>query len=291
MKNAIIGGVVGLLFMGGGFFFGLKLKPLPAPPAPVVAAVAPVEDKKPRVILPKPGSPLTVDVLRKTSESMMNLNDALQDREKAVALRELKVQQREDELAAERTALDRSHGKFKELYNEFQSRLNLVEANQVAQIQKQAELYDSMGTTQSIDLIRELDDSAMIRLFSVMDTKPLGKLIAEWKTKYPADVPRIMHNLDGMGQVMPKEKIALNTPVNDVSAPAPATPAGSSPDAAAPDPNAPVPTAPAPTDAPAPGSDATPAPTATPEPSAPADATPAAPTTDSSPAPATTASN
>jgi hypothetical protein len=289
MKNAIIGGVVGLLFMGGGFYFGLKLHPLPAPPAPVVAA-APVAVAKDKVMMPPPGVPITVDALRKTSESMMSLNEALQAREQAVALREQKAQQREDELAAERAALDKSHEKFKELYNEFQSRLQLVEASQVAQLQKQADLYTSMGTTQSIDLIREMDDTAMVRLFSVMDTKPLGKMIAEWKTKYPQDVPRIMHNLDGMAQVMPKEKIALNT--QDTAAPAAApdasAPAAPAPDAAAPDPNA---AAPAP--------DATPAPAATPDPSAapsaapaaPADATPAAPTTDSSATPASTASS
>ncbi len=300
MKNAIIGGVVGLLFMCGGFFFGLKLKPLPAPPAPVVAAAAPVVNSKTTVVLPKPGTPITVDVLRKTSESMMTLNDALQAREQAIAVREQKVQQREDELAAERGALDRSHAKFKELYNEFQSRLQLVEQNQMAQVQKQADLYTSMGTTQSIDLIRNLDDSAMIRLFSVMDTKPLGKLISEWKAKYPEDVPRIMHNLDGMGQVMPKDKIALNT---DAATPAPAAPTGASPDTAAPDSNAPAPTATpdasAPAATPAPGADATPAPATAPDSSAPAaapatppstDATPAAPTTDSSATPASTAS-
>jgi len=79
MKNAIIGGVVGLLFMCGGFFFGLKLKPLPVPKPPVVVA-APAPEPKDKVVMPKPGSPITIDALRKTSESMMSLNEALQDR-------------------------------------------------------------------------------------------------------------------------------------------------------------------------------------------------------------------
>ncbi len=123
MKNAIVGGIVGLLFMGGGFYLALKMKPLPEPPKPAAPVVAPVAVDKSKIYTPPPGSPITIDTLRKTSESMMSLNEALQDREKAVALREQNAQHREDELAAERAALDKSHPKFKELYNEFKSRL------------------------------------------------------------------------------------------------------------------------------------------------------------------------
>jgi len=286
MKNIIIAAVVGLLFMSGGFYFGLKLKPLPAPKA----APAPVAEVK-QPLIPPPGSPITLELLRKTSQTMMSLNDALQAREQKVAEREARVQQREDELAAERGDLDRSHAKFKQLYAEFQSRLNLVEANQVAQLQKQADLYSAMGTTQSIELIRTMEDDEMIRLFSVMDTKPLAKLIADWKTKYPQDVPRLLHNLDGMAQVMPKEKIVLADSPPDagpVAAPAmsPPSPDPSSPDpaAATPTPQASgetAPTGPAPTSDPA--SPANPAPAA----SSDSPATPAAPVDSSaSPAPA-----
>ncbi len=179
MKILIVAGVVGLIFMIGGFMFALRLKPLPAPSskaAPTVAkAAAPVAPPHPDAI--------TIDSLRKTSETMMTLNQALQIREDSVAAREKKVHDREDELAAERGALDRSHAKFKMLYNEFQQRLKLVEENQVEQLQKQAEIYAMMGTTQSIELFRAMDDDSMIRLFSVMDTKPMAKLVAEWKTK------------------------------------------------------------------------------------------------------------
>jgi hypothetical protein len=294
MKNAIVGGLVGLLFMGGGFYCGLKLKPLPAPVSapPISIAVAPSKD----VFVPPPGTPITLDTLRKTSESMMKLNEALQAREQAVAERERKVQESEDELAAEREALNRSHERFKELYSEFQSRLQLVEANQVDQVQKQADLYASMGTTQSIDLVRAMDDASMIRIFSVMDTKPLGKLIAEWKTKYPEDTPRLLHNLDGMAQVMPKEKIALSdvepsTPVGPRH-PAPDAPASTPPDATPAPPAAPDPSASPPSSSGAVPSDTT-APSASPAPS-PADAAPVpslTPPPDSTAAPVSTATS
>jgi hypothetical protein len=276
MKNLIIAGVVGVAFMVGGFFFGLHLKPIPVPPTKeaVAAAEKKAAAEKPPVI--------SLDSLKKTSESMMSLNEALQTREQLVAQREQKVKEREDELEAERQALDRSHERFKALFAEFQQRLNLVEASQMEQLQKQAVLYESMGTTQSIDLIRAMDDASMVRLFSVMDVKPLGKLIAEWKTKYPEDTPRLLSALNGMAQVMPKEKIALaDSPATDDSA-APATPDSSAapatpapaPDASAPDttttptdsnaaatppnstpepdPTTPAPTATTPTDAPTP---------------------------------------
>jgi len=159
----------------------------------------------------------------------MSLNQALQAREKSVALREQKAKEKEDELDAEREALDRAHDHFKTLFNEFQARLQLVEAKQLEELQKQSALYTSMSIEQSIDLIRAMDDPEMTRLFSVMDTKPLSKLVAAWKAKYPNDSQRILSVLDGMSRVLPKEQIAINdaasnaTPGSaDSAAPAPA---------------------------------------------------------------------
>jgi hypothetical protein len=205
---------------------------MPRPPAPAKEVPAAVAQS---AAVSKP-DPLGIDVLKKTSETMMNLNQTLQDREHKVAAREQKAKERETELDAERAALDRSHEKFKVLFGEFQDRLQLVEASQLDQLQKQASLYAAMGTTQSIDLIRAMDDLSMSRLFSVMDVKPLGKLLAEWKTKYPDDAPRLLRALDGMAQVMPKEKIALAFPANDSHSSGSSASAGNqSPDASAPD--------------------------------------------------------
>jgi hypothetical protein len=268
MKNLIVGAIVGLAFMAGGFWYGLRLKPLPTPQSVAALAATAAAEVKP----PAP-PPISLDTLKKTSETMMSLNEALQVREKAVADREEKVARREDELGAERTALDASHAKFKELFNEFQQRLVLVEANQADQLQKQADLYTAMGTVQSIDLIRGKDDEAMVRLFSVMDTKPLAKLISDWKTKYPEDAPRLLHVLDAMATVMPKEKIALSEP--------PATPIPGSPDSAAPAAApAPTPTTPDSTSTPAPTPDSASAPAATSSDSTATPSTAAAPAPD-----------
>jgi hypothetical protein len=261
MKNLIVATIIGLLFMVGGFGVGMKLAPTPPPKSKATAQAQATAKSAPEAI--------SIDTLRQTSETMMSLSQALQDREQKVAAREEKVKEKEDELAAERGALDRSHEKFKALFDEFQQRLILVEANQTEQLQKEADVYSAMGTDQSIELIRAMDDPAMIRLFSVMDTKPLGKLVAQWKTKYPDDVPRLLHALDSMAQVMPKEKIALTDPPTtadssspDSSAPATAPTA----DAPAPDPTATPPTdpnatasTPASAPAPDPSSDQTPA--------------------------------
>jgi len=279
MKNVIIAAVVGLAFMVGGFFFGLHLKPLPVPPSKdaVAAAAKKAIAEKPPVF--------SLDSLKKTSESMMSLNEALQAREQSVAQREQKVKEREDELEAERLALDRSHDKFKALFAEFQQRLHLVEASQVEQLQKQAVLYESMGTTQSIDLIRAMNDSSMVRLFSVMDVKPLGKMVAEWKTKYPEDTPRLLAALDGMAQVMPKDKIALSAdPTTTPDSGSPGAPDSSAPPATpAPVPDASAPaTAPTDSNAAATPASATPEPdptTQTPAPAAPTPSDASAPTT------------
>ena len=217
MKNILIGLVVGMLSMGGGFFFGLHLKPIPAPkkavPAPVAAAA------------PAPHEAFSVDTLRKTSEDMMDVNDALKAREKTVAAREKKARETEDELAAERAALDRSHDKFKALYAQFQGRLQLVEANEQDQLQRQVIVYNAMDPVQAADLVRNLDDGTVIRLFSMMETKPLARLVSAWKTKYPKDAPRLLLAFDGMGRVVPKDKITLpaDAPATDsgtVTAPA-----------------------------------------------------------------------
>jgi len=277
MKNLIIATIIGLLFMAGGFGVGMKLAPKQVPKIKAPAEAQAAGKTAPEAI--------SIDTLRKTSETMMSLNQALQDREQKVAEREEKVKEKEDELAAERAALDRSHEKFKVLFDEFQQRLQLVEANQTEQLQKEAELYSSMGTDQSIELIRAMEDPAMIRLFSVMDTKPLGKLVAAWKTKYPEDVPRLLHALDGMAQVMPKEKIALTDPTTtpdtgSTEAPAPAaTPtADAPPSAPTPDASATAPEPSAPTSADPSATTSTPSTASTPDPSsapAPASATPA----------------
>jgi hypothetical protein len=295
MKNLIIGGVVGLIFMAGGFWYGLQLKPLPTPAGKVATAAA-------TSAAPAAPPPISMDALTKASESMMSLNDALKAREEKVAEREQAVKEREDELAAERAALDNSHEKFKALFEEFQQRLQLVDANQLDQLQKQAALYQGMDIDQAIDLIRVMDDASISRLFSVMDTKPLGKLAAGWKTKYPQDGPRVVAVLDGMAQVMPKDKIALNdsaaagdsapsaTPTNS-GAPAPVTPASDStavppaPDQSA-QPAANPDSASSPTAAPTPAPDAT-TPTV-PDATAPADSTaPASTNSTAAPSPAT----
>lgn len=278
MKNLLIAGVVGLAFMTGGFWFGLRLAPLPPPHSKEAPALAQSS------AIPKP-DPISVETLRKTSETMMTLNQALQTREQAVAAREQKVKEREDELGAERDALDRSHEKFKALFGEFQQRLQLVEANQLDQLQKQAALYEGMSVDQAIDLIRVMDDASITRLFSVMDTKPLGKLVAQWKSKYPQDGPRLVATLNSMAQVMPKEKIALSdstiTPsLGSTVSPAPS--ANPAPDLSTPDPTA---TPPA-TDPNA----ATPAPASTPAPDPATAPTPAStpPDPSSAPTPAST---
>ncbi len=136
-----------------------------------------------------------METLKKTSESMMALNLALADREKRVAAREAKLQEEEEELADERATLDASHEKFKALFNDFQNRLELVEANQQEQLQKQVDLYNAMGPDQAIEMIRAMDDATVTRLFSVMDTKPLAKLMTAWKTKYPDDAARLLRTL------------------------------------------------------------------------------------------------
>jgi hypothetical protein len=263
MKNMIISGLIGTAFMAGGFWYGMR--------------VAPVPPSKPKAVATQAQTPSTpaeaaaadmigVEALKKTSEAMMTLNQALQAREKNVALREQKVREQEDELVAERSALDRTHEHFKSLFNEFQARLQLVEARQAEELQKQATLYTTMSIDQSIELIRAMDDPDMTRLFSVMDTKPLSKLIAAWKAKYPNDSQRILSVLDGMGRVLPKDQIAINEP------PTTANPA--SPDSPAPAPTATPDTSAAPTDSnpPATTPGSTPSPSSEPatDPSAPA---------------------
>jgi flagellar motility protein MotE (MotC chaperone) len=254
MKNAIIAGVVGLLFMGGGFYAGMQLMPKVAPK--VAAVPAPTEVKLPGNAVPTPvPDAITLDTLKKTSESMMSLNQQLALREQRLAEREQKVRQHEDEITAERTALDASHEKFKQLFGEFKNRLQLVDDSEREQLTKQAELYDAMGPDQSIELIRSMDDATVGRLFSVMDTKPLAKLVTQWKTKYPEDGPRLLATLNATATVLPKEKIAISDPSLDSvpaeTAPAPVAPSTPPPPsdpstAPAPAPSAAVPDAAAP---------------------------------------------
>lgn len=288
----LIAGVIGLLFMIGGFAVGLKLMPVP-PHAPVKAATAAVATTPGLNASPTAPDPISLDSLKQTSQSMMSLNEALKLRENQVTEREQKVRAREDELVAEREALDNSHDKFKALFTEFKQRLDLVETHQVEDLQKQADLYQSMGADQAIDLIRSMDDPAVTRLFSVMDVKPLGKLVAQWKTKYPDDAPRLMHALDNMAKVMPKEKITLADSAPDSSAPAATTPDSAPPAAAVPTANETAPSAPAAspvadTVAPAPTAEApsdssAPTPVATPDAAAPA----STPSTQNASSPAT----
>jgi flagellar motility protein MotE (MotC chaperone) len=234
IKNLAIGGVVGLLFMVGGFFGGMRFVHVPVPKK--IAAVA-TTAKAPAVIS---RDAISIDALRKTSQNMMDVNQALQARELAVAAREKKAREREDELDAERAALDRSHAKFKELYTQFEQRLQLVTANESDQMQRQMTIYTTMDPAEAADLLRALDDGTIVRFFSIMDTKPLANLVSAWKAKYPADSTRLLTALTQMGTVMPQDKIALSDP----AAPAPVSDANATP-------------------APAPASDAAPASTDT----------------------------
>jgi hypothetical protein len=232
MKNLIIAAVVGTLFMAGGFYVGMRMMPVPPPKATATTAQT---TPGATVATPAPDA-ISIETLKKTSETMMNLNKALQAREQAVAERERKVAQREEELSAEREALDQTHEQFKVLFNQFQSRLQLVEASQMDQLQKEASLYTAMGTEQSIGLIRAMDDADIAKLFSVMDTKPLGKLLADWKAKFPSDGPRLLHALNGMAEVMPKDKIAISDPAPTSNVGAPDAPAADATPATAPAP-------------------------------------------------------
>ncbi len=310
MKNALISGILGLLFMGGGFAVGFKMMPKPKPV--VVAAPAPTTVTPPGAAVPMPTpDAISMDTLRKTSESMMALNLALSEREKRVIEREAKLQQEEDQIAAERNALDATHVKFKAMFNDFQGRLQVVEANQQEQLQRQAELYYAMGPDQAIELIRATDDNTLTKLFAVMDTKPLAKLVGAWKTKYPDDSARLLRTLGNTGSVIDKSKIAINDSIsNDATAPVPSTaPTPDAAPAAAPDATTPAPApapdastpapVPAPTDSSAPATDSstpapatgttTPAPAPAPDTTAPATPVPLAPPPEPAPkAPAQT---
>jgi hypothetical protein len=247
MKSVIISGVAGLAFLGGGFFAGMKLSPLPKVPAKTSAPAATVA--APTAI----ADPITPESLKKTSEELTDLNKNLQQREHDVAVREQAVKQREDEMDAERDALNRSHQKFNQLYGEFQQRLQLVESNEIDQLKRQDDLYTTMDVASAVDLVRGRDDSAVTRLFSVMEVKELAKFVAQWKTKYPDDAARLLRLLDGMGRVVPKDEMAMPdaaVPTSDTGVVAPpatlpdaSTPSAASspaPDAAGPvsDPNA-----------------------------------------------------
>ena len=241
MKNLILPAVIGLLCMTGGFYYGMRLMPVPSKKAASVAT-APKAATPTDVIPPEA---ISMESLKKTSEGMMSLNEALRAREQAVAFREQKLKQREEELDAERATLDASHEKFKQLFHEFQDRLQLVSQNQADQLQKQADLYATMGLDSSIDLIRVMDDAAISRLFSVMETKSLGKMVTAWKAKYPADAPRLIHDLDAMALIMPKEKMALSESPDTVGTPAGNSPAPANTPSPAATPDAPAPDAPA----------------------------------------------
>jgi hypothetical protein len=281
MKNYLIGGVVGLLFLAGGFYVGLRFAPRPVPKKALVTTAAKVAAPAPEAI--------SLDILRKTTERMMEVNQALQARAHDVAAREQRVHEEEEELAAERAALDRSHDKFKELYGQFQQRLELVDSTEQDQLQRQVVMYNSMDPAQSIDLIRGLDDSTVTRLFSIMETKPLAKLVSAWKTKYAADAPRLLSILDGMGRVVPKDKMTM--PENTGTAEASSAPAASSDSAATPVADAAAPAATPNTPASAPAPDPAADTSAKPDPLAPpVDSTPPAAPQDA-PAPAATDSS
>ena len=293
IRNLAIGGVVGLLFMSGGFFVGMRFVHVPVPKKAVAISLP----KAPATAAEREA--LSLDALRKTSEGMMDVNQALQAREQAVAAREKKAHERDDELDAERAALDRSHARFHELYDQFQQRLQLVQANEADQLQRQMTIYTTMDPAQAADLLRDLDDGTIVRLFSIMETKSLAKLVAAWKTKYPADSTRLLTALTQMGRVVPQDKIALPDPAttadanatpSDASSPADASastaPAdGSTPPAASPGADTtsstPADSAPAPTAVPA-ASDATPDTAQAPAPDSSPSANAASPAADAS---------
>ena len=273
MKNLLISGAIGLVFLAGGFFLGFHLvpKPAPKPATPVkTAAAAPA---------PAPvKAAFTVDSLKKTTEGLWDLNQALQVREQAVATREKKAAQAEAELAAESKALDETHRQFQELYGEFQKRLQLITTNQYEQLQKQATIYSAMEPASSVDFIRAMDDGSVLRLFAVLEEKDLSKIVAAWKEKYPADTQRVLFMLSRMGQVVPADQVALpQLP----AVPATATTSGTPVDAAPSD-SGPAPAA-APTDSTS-ASNASPAPTSGSAPASSTDSsTPAAPASAASP--------
>jgi hypothetical protein len=236
MKNLIIFILIGASFLLSGFWFGMRLAPMPKKPAPkpVAAATAPAA----------PREVISIDTLRQTSQNLMSVNAALQAREQSVAAREKAVGQHEEELTAERAALDQVHTHFKELYGEFQQRLQLVEDSETEQLQRQVTIFNAMDATQSADLIRALDDGTIVRLFSLMDTKPLSKLVTAWKAKYPNDAPRLLAALNGMGRVIAKDKVVLPDSPPAVDATAGASSPSPDDSAAAPDANSGTTTAP-----------------------------------------------
>ena len=88
MKNLIIATIIGLLFMAGGFGVGMKLAPKQVPKIKAPAEAQAAGKTAPEAI--------SIDTLRKTSETMMSLNQALQDREQKVA-EQAKIRAHQDE--------------------------------------------------------------------------------------------------------------------------------------------------------------------------------------------------
>ena len=156
MKAAIIAAVLGLLFMIGGFSAGMFLAPHVAVPTPPVVhaptAPSPAYDNRPKT------SAITPEALRKTSDDLFALNQTLQSKKVELDDFERKLKERSEELKEERAALDRSHKKLSGLFALLQQRLDLVEAKQMDQVQKQVDLFQSMDMPQAIDLMRAMDD-------------------------------------------------------------------------------------------------------------------------------------
>lgn len=197
--------ILALAFLGGvGAVFVTvllpKIKQIPqaAPPTPAQLPVPVVEYSGPPILRPQ-----STESLTKTAEELDQWGKDLKKQEQAQLERDQALLQREELIKNERAALNVERERLAEMQarmneqltshrKEIDSRVNTINTEEDANLQKLSELYALMKVDESVELLRGTPDDQVAKILSFTKLKRQAKVLETWSTKYPDDRERIL---------------------------------------------------------------------------------------------------
>jgi flagellar motility protein MotE (MotC chaperone) len=148
----------------------------------VVNAVAAHADAEVAKLPPKPWDFWTVEI-----ESLAN---DLRDERGRIKLRDDQLAQREARLNAEQQELEKTRKQIEEMRVAIDQRLIEVTDGEAANLKKLAQTYGTLTPKSAVAIFREMDDTTLVKLFSLMKPDIVGPIFEEMGKQTASDAKR-----------------------------------------------------------------------------------------------------
>jgi flagellar motility protein MotE (MotC chaperone) len=118
---------------------------------------------------------------------MENLANDLRDERARIKLRDEQLAQREARLNTEQQELEKTRKQIEELRAAIDERLIEVTEGEAANLKKLAATYGALSAKSAVAIFREMDDTTLVKLFSLMKPDTVGPILEEMGKQSASD--------------------------------------------------------------------------------------------------------